>query len=99
MCSGRPVFGPALSAWSASLRLMDPIDRDAELREDLAALGPGALAELQRVLAGSSDYRNAVLVALVARPEHADLATLHRDGRHGRGGAAAAAPSDPQLDL
>lgn len=55
---------------------MDPIDKDADRRALLAALGPGALAEPQRVLEGSSTYRDAVLVALIARPDHADLATL-----------------------
>jgi hypothetical protein len=51
-------------------------DEDADLRADLAALGPGALAELRRVLQGSPDYRDSVLVALIARPEHTDLAAL-----------------------
>ena len=55
---------------------MDPIDEDIELRQSLAALGPGALADLKRVLEGSSEYRDAVLLALIARPDHADLATL-----------------------
>jgi hypothetical protein len=55
---------------------MDPMDEEADLRADLAALGPSALAELQRILEGSSAYRDTVLVALIARPSHADLATL-----------------------
>jgi hypothetical protein len=39
---GGPVFGPALLL-SASLRPMDPIDEDADLRANLADLAPGAL--------------------------------------------------------
>jgi hypothetical protein len=34
---------------------MAPIDEDADLRASLAALGPGALADLRRVLEGSGD--------------------------------------------
>jgi hypothetical protein len=52
------------------------LDEDADLRANLAALGPGALADLQRVLEGSGDYRHAVLLSLMAKPAHADLATL-----------------------
>jgi hypothetical protein len=42
----------------------------------LAALGPGALIDLQRVLEGSPDYRREVLVALMEGPAYTDLATL-----------------------
>ena len=56
---------------------MDPIDdQDADLATQLAALGPGALVDLQRVLEGSPNYRHEVLVALMERPGYADLATL-----------------------
>jgi hypothetical protein len=50
---------------------------DADLREALAALRPGALDELKRILEQKdSACRTAVLRALVARPAFADLATL-----------------------
>jgi hypothetical protein len=70
-----PVFGPALPL-SASLRPMDPIDEEADLRADLVALDPGALADLRRLLEGSREYGNTVLVAFIARPANTDLATL-----------------------
>jgi hypothetical protein len=52
-------------------------DEDADIREHLAALGPGAVDELKRILEPKeSTYRGAVLRALTARPAYADLATL-----------------------
>jgi hypothetical protein len=51
-------------------------DEDAELRVHLAALSPGALTDLRGILDGSATYRHDILVALMARPTHADLATL-----------------------
>ena len=51
-------------------------DEDADLGVYLAALGPGAVGELRRVLEAPASYRAAVLAALVARPAYADLATL-----------------------
>ena len=52
-------------------------DEDADLREHLAALAPGALDELKRILEQKeSTYRGAVLRALTGRPAYADLATL-----------------------
>jgi hypothetical protein len=50
-------------------------DEDADIRAGLAALGPGAVAELRRVLEGPATYRDAILKALMARPG-SDLATL-----------------------
>ena len=55
---------------------MDSIDKDADLSAHLAALGPGALADLRRVLEGSADYRREILVALMERPAYTDLATM-----------------------
>ena len=52
------------------------MDEDADLRIHLAALGPGALADLRRVLEGSADYRREILVALMQRPAYGDLATM-----------------------
>jgi hypothetical protein len=51
-------------------------DEDADLREDLAALGPGALADLRRVFEGPQTYRDALLRQFIARPQLAELATL-----------------------
>jgi hypothetical protein len=51
-------------------------DEDADLRADLAALGAGALADLQRILEGPAVHRREILIALMARPTYADLATL-----------------------
>jgi hypothetical protein len=34
---------------------MDPINEDADLRANLAVLGPGAVAELRRVLERSTE--------------------------------------------
>jgi hypothetical protein len=51
-------------------------DKDADLRENLAALGPGALADLRRVLQRPQTYRDALLRQFMARPQLADLATL-----------------------
>jgi hypothetical protein len=55
---------------------MEGIDEDADIRASLAALGPGALADLRRVLEGPSTYRNEILKAFMARPSSGDLATL-----------------------
>ena len=52
------------------------MDEDAELRTHLADLGPGALADLRRVLEGSADYRREILVALMGRPRYSELATM-----------------------
>jgi hypothetical protein len=52
------------------------LDEDADIRAGLAALGPGALADLRRVLEGPSTYRNEILKALMARPGTEDLAQL-----------------------
>lgn len=54
----------------------DPFDEDADVRSHLAVLGPAALAELRRILEGSSANRTEILRALTARPTSADLATL-----------------------
>jgi hypothetical protein len=51
-------------------------DEDADLRGSLAALGPGALADLKKVLEGPQKYRDALLRQFIARPQLADLATL-----------------------
>jgi hypothetical protein len=56
--------------------LTDLLDEDAGIRAGLAALGPGALADLRRVLEGPATYRNEILKALMARPGPDDLATL-----------------------
>jgi len=54
----------------------DLIDEDADLRSNLAALGPAALKELQDVLAGPQPKLDDFLGRLVARPELEPLATL-----------------------
>jgi hypothetical protein len=52
-------------------------DEDADLREHLTALAPGARDELKHILEQKeSTYRGAVLRALTGRPAYADLATL-----------------------
>jgi hypothetical protein len=52
-------------------------NEDADLATQLAALAPDALAELQRVLEGSVRLRwDMVLLGKMARPVHADLATM-----------------------
>ena len=51
-------------------------DEDADLRAHLVDLGPGALADLRRVLEGSADYRREILVAFMGRPGYSDLATM-----------------------
>jgi hypothetical protein len=43
---------------------VDLIDEDRELREHLAALGPGALRELQGVLQASQTYIDAIQVTV-----------------------------------
>jgi hypothetical protein len=35
-------------------------DEDADLRDDLATLGPGAIADLKRVLEAPQSYRDAI---------------------------------------
>jgi hypothetical protein len=52
------------------------LDEDAGLRANLAALGPGVLADLRRVLEGPATYRTAVLRALIARPSAGELSTV-----------------------
>jgi hypothetical protein len=42
----------------------------------LAELGPGALADLKRVLEAPQTYRDALLRQFIPRPQLADLATL-----------------------
>jgi hypothetical protein len=56
--------------------MADPLDEDADVRSDLVALGPAALAELRGVLEAPRTYRTAILRALSARPTFADLASL-----------------------
>ena len=56
--------------------MTDLIDEDADLRSNLAALGPAALKELQDVLAGPQPKLDDFLGRLVARPELEPLATL-----------------------
>jgi hypothetical protein len=51
-------------------------NEDADLRANLASLGPGPLAERPRVLEGPQTYRDALAREFIARPELADLATL-----------------------
>lgn len=51
-------------------------DEDADLRANLVLLGPGALADLQRVLERTADLRDALLRQFIARSQLADLATL-----------------------
>jgi hypothetical protein len=51
-------------------------DEDADLRTNLASLGPGALADLRRVLEAPQTSGDALLRQFIARPELADLATL-----------------------
>jgi hypothetical protein len=52
-----------------------PLDEDADIRTGLAALGPGAVADLRRVLEGPSTHRNGILKAFMARPGSNNLAT------------------------
>lgn len=52
------------------------LDEDADLREYVAALGPGALADFRRVLEGQQTCGDALLREFIARPQLADLATL-----------------------
>ena len=52
------------------------MDEDAELRTNLAGLGPGAMADLQRVLEESAEYRREILVSLMGRPGYSELATM-----------------------
>lgn len=54
----------------------DLLDEDADLRRNLAALGPDALRELRPILEAPAPYRDAVSRALVARPAASELATL-----------------------
>ena len=42
----------------------------------IASLGPGAVADLKRVLEAPQTYRDALLRQFIARPQLADLATL-----------------------
>lgn len=49
-------------------------DEDADLRANLASLGPGALADLKKVLEGPQTYRDALLRQFITRHESADLA-------------------------
>jgi hypothetical protein len=51
-------------------------DEDAKLRDSLASLGPGAIADFRRVLEAPQTYRDALLRQSIARPQLADLATL-----------------------
>ena len=48
--------------------MADPFDEDADVRINLAALGPAALAELRRILEAPSTNRTEILRALTARP-------------------------------
>ena len=50
------------------------IDEDADIRSNLAPLGPAALRELQDVLTWPGSRRDALLRSLVGRPEHEPLA-------------------------
>jgi hypothetical protein len=52
------------------------LDEDADLRANLASLGPAAIADLKRVLEAPQTYRDALLRQFIARPQLADLATL-----------------------
>ena len=56
--------------------MRDPFDQNADIRSDLAALDPTALADLRRILEVPSPYRTQVLQALMARTTSSDLATL-----------------------
>ena len=56
--------------------MRDPFNVDADIRSDLAALDPVALAELRRILQAPSPYRTQVLRAVSGRATSADLATL-----------------------
>ena len=67
-------LAPDVRGYGLSMR--DPFDEDADIRSDLAALGPPALAELRRILEAPSPYRTQVLQALMARTTSSDLATL-----------------------
>lgn len=51
-------------------------DEDAGLRANLVLLGPGAIADSERVLEAPQTYRDALLRKFIARRELADLATL-----------------------
>ena len=71
--------GPDVQALRVAAEVPGPTivrSEDADLATQLAALGPGALADLRGILDGSATYRHDVLVALMARPTYADLATL-----------------------
>jgi hypothetical protein len=50
------------------------IDEDADLRSNLAALGPGALRELWSVLNGPQGHRDELLRQMVGRDLTADSA-------------------------
>ena len=52
------------------------LDEDAELRSDLAALGPAYLRELDEVLSWPQERRDEFSRKLVGRPDQEDLATL-----------------------
>jgi hypothetical protein len=71
------------------------LDEDADFRSHLETLGPGALAELRRVLQAPTGYSTEVLRTLTGRPAYADLATLFAmtDTDEGRPAAAAAGDS------
>ena len=51
----------------------DPLDEDADIRGDLAALGPSGLTALRRMLEADPAYRTDLLRDLT-RPSAADLA-------------------------
>jgi hypothetical protein len=68
---------------------LDVSDEDADLRAHLAALGPGALDELECDLWAPTSHWAAILTALVARPAYADHGHPDRPGRHRRDGACA----------
>ena len=56
--------------------MVEPSDKDADIRSHLAVLGPAALAKLRRILEAPSADRTDILRALTARPTSANLATL-----------------------
>ena len=56
--------------------MVDLFDEDADIRSNLAALGPAALSDLRRIPEAPTADRNAVLRGLTARARVRDLDTL-----------------------
>jgi hypothetical protein len=70
------------------------IDEDANLRANLAALGPAALRDLEDVLTWSQTDRDAFLQSLVGRRESRTARAVARNRGYGPGSAPSAATGD-----